>query len=108
MGALVHHNVKDLIRSQDLSTFINNIQYYHLAVVSILLFFIYTLILITYRLYFSSIAAFPGPKLAAATEWYEFYFYLLKDGQFGKQVEKLHDQYGNIELFETYMVGIIN
>ena len=55
---------------------------------------IYGILLVLYRLFLSPIAAFPGPKLAAATEWYEFYFYLVKNGQFGNAVERWHERYG--------------
>lgn len=55
---------------------------------------IYGILLVVYRLYFSPIAAFPGPKLAAATEWYEFYYYIVKNGQFGHAVERMHEKYG--------------
>lgn len=47
-----------------------------------------------YRLYFSPIARFPGPKLAALTYWYEFYYDVVKDGQYIFQIEKLHKRYG--------------
>lgn len=55
---------------------------------------VYLSLLVLYRLLFSPIARFPGPKLAAATEWYEFYYQLVQNGQWGRQVDRLHDQYG--------------
>lgn len=53
-------------------------------------------ILIIYRIYFSALCGFPGPKLAASTGWYETYFELFKrgGGQFTFQIEKLHERYG--------------
>lgn len=50
--------------------------------------------LVIYRLYFSPLAQFPGPKLAAATGWYEFYYDIVKDGLFFKKIQNLHEQYG--------------
>ena len=47
-----------------------------------------------YRLYLSPIAKFPGPKLAALTFWYEFYFDVIKRGRYTWQLGKLHEQYG--------------
>lgn len=100
MDALMHQ-----VQSQDLSILLDNVQYHHLAIAFSALFLVYCLALITYRLYFSPLEAFPGPKLAAVTEWYEFYFYLVKDGQFGKQVEKLHEKYGNISRSDTNLTN---
>lgn len=34
----------------------------------------YTFFVAFYRLYWSPVAKFPGPRLAALTLWYEFYF----------------------------------
>ncbi|KAL8649988.1 MAG: hypothetical protein Q9226_005334, partial [Calogaya cf. arnoldii] len=71
---------------------------------------VYCIFLAGYRLYFSPLAKFPGPKLAALTLWYEFYFDL--------EIERMHKQYGpvvrisphelhnnDIEYYEELYVG---
>jgi hypothetical protein len=57
---------------------------------------LYTIILAIYRLYFSPIANFPGPKLAALTYWVETYYEVWKGegGQFPNAYRKWHDTYG--------------
>lgn len=47
-----------------------------------------------YRLYLSPIAKFPGPKLAALTLWYEFYYDVILDGKYTWEIEKMHQKYG--------------
>ncbi|KAL9582650.1 MAG: hypothetical protein Q9212_003172 [Teloschistes hypoglaucus] len=55
--------------------------------------------LVVYRFYFHPLAAFPGPRLAIATYWYEFYFDVFKGGNYTWKLSKLHDQYGPIIRF---------
>ena len=49
---------------------------------------------IVYRLYFSPLAAFPGPKLAASTSLYEFWFDYVKSATYFAEIERMHKVYG--------------
>ncbi|CAI7605546.1 unnamed protein product [Penicillium pancosmium] len=59
-------------------------------------FLFYLAVQTVYRLYFHPLRKFPGPKLAAATSAYEFYFNALKGGKFIWEIERLHQIYGSI------------
>lgn len=62
------------------------------------LLFLYVFCQALYRLYFSPIAKFPGPKLAALTFWYEFYFDVVKRGRYLWEIAKMHEKYGPSQL----------
>lgn len=55
---------------------------------------VYLLWVVLDRLYLSPIARFPGPKLAALTHLYEFYWDTICCGQFTFQIGRLHEKYG--------------
>ena len=55
---------------------------------------IYVVSLFIYRAYFDSLSHIPGPKLAAATLWYEFYYDVIKVGRYTWKIGELHEQYG--------------
>ena len=63
------------------------------ATLSLILYYI---ALVVYRLYFSPIAKFPGPKIAASTLWYEFYYDVVKKGQYTWEIGKMHEKYGKL------------
>lgn len=54
--------------------------------------------LIVYRLWLHPLARFPGPRLAAATQWYEAYYELVYKGgaRYAGKVRQLHDIYGPV------------
>ncbi len=55
---------------------------------------LYPLGVVIYNLFFAPIAGFPGPKLAAATGLYEFYYDFFKNGTYIFEIEKMHAKYG--------------
>lgn len=61
------------------------------AVVSAIVYYVG---LVIYRLVFHPLAGFPGPKLAAATDLYEYYFDVAKKGMFIWEIERMHDEFG--------------
>jgi hypothetical protein len=51
-----------------------------------------------YRLYLSPISKFPGPKLAALTLWYEFYYDVVRNGRYMWEIEKMHEKDGRFKI----------
>ncbi len=62
------------------------------------LFGLYLVSLVLYRLLLSPLARFPGPKLAALTLWYEFYYDVIRGGQYGRKIAELHQEYGRLSI----------
>ena len=55
---------------------------------------IYTIYGIINRLFLSPIAKFPGRKLAALSFWNEFYYDVIKRGEYVWEIQKMHEEYG--------------
>lgn len=54
----------------------------------------YGISLVIYRSYFHPLAGIPGPKVAAITHWYEYYYDVTKQGSYLWKIIELHKQYG--------------
>lgn len=61
----------------------------------------YLATLAVYRLYLSPLAKIPGPKLAAVSKWYEFYYEVILPGQYVFKIEELHKKYGKRMAFSV-------
>ena len=51
---------------------------------------------IIYRLYLHPLAGFPGPKIAAFTRAYEFYYDVILSGNYTFAIKEMHQRYGPI------------
>lgn len=49
---------------------------------------------VVYRFFLHPLASFPGPKLAIATYCYEWYYDLVRGGQYTFKLKELHEKYG--------------
>lgn len=71
---------------------LNNLPSIFVVAVSVLLLLVVPTLI--HRLYTHPLAAFPGPKLAAATFLYEFYYDVIKSGMYIWEIERMHEKYG--------------
>ena len=55
---------------------------------------VWTLAKAIYNIYFHPLAKFPGPKLAAATVWWQIWLEVIRGGSLSLKLWELHAQYG--------------
>ena len=60
----------------------------------VLMLSLYFAVLALYRITIHPLTSFPEPKVAAMTEFYEFYFDYFRSGSYTFHIEKMHKKYG--------------
>lgn len=73
---------------------------WHVALLLLLAWVIYGAI---WRLFWSPLAGFPGPKSVALTHWVEFYYDVIKGGMFMWEIQKMHAKYGWFPLSAVFL-----
>ncbi|EFR03531.1 benzoate 4-monooxygenase cytochrome P450 [Nannizzia gypsea CBS 118893] len=68
----------------------------HLLALVVVSAFAYVIGDVIYQLRFSPLSKFPGPKIAAVTYLYEFYYDAVLKGRYIFKVKELHERYGPI------------
>ncbi|KAI4157454.1 MAG: hypothetical protein LQ342_008264 [Letrouitia transgressa] len=71
-----------------------------------ILFFTWLIGLGVYRVYFSSLARIPGPRLAALTTWYQGYYDVFCRGQYVWRIKEMHTRYGPIVRINPHEIHI--
>ncbi|KAK1710367.1 cytochrome P450 [Colletotrichum lupini] len=77
-----------------------------LAALLSLLWLLYALQLGVRRLYFSPVSHVPGPRLAALTQLYEFYYDIVLGGQYTFKIIELHRRYGPVVRISPWEVHV--
>ncbi|KAJ6160568.1 cytochrome P450, partial [Penicillium chermesinum] len=54
------------------------------------------------RLFFHPLSHVPGPRLAALTWWYEFYYDVVLPGKYIFKIQELHSEYGTLSWVLEY------
>lgn len=72
-----------------------------------ILWIVYHLLVALYRVTYHPLTAFPGPKLAALSYKYEFYFDGILGGQYTAEISRMHEKYGPIVRINPEEVCII-
>ena len=62
------------------------------------------LYLVLFRLWLGPLAKYPGPKLAALSQGYQFWFDVVKKGKLPWELIRLHDSYGKFTA-RTSLIG---
>lgn len=68
--------------------------YYGRVTIGLIALVSYSAALAIYRLFFSALAGFPGPKIAAVTGYYESYYDIFLDGRYIFKIKEMHEKYG--------------
>ena len=71
---------------------------------------LYSITLVIYRLFLHPLARFPGPKLAAATKWYEFYYDVVKKdgGTYMYEIDRMHQTFGKHDRYRSSIFKVSN
>lgn len=79
---------------------------YYYVLTAVVIWSTYLLGLAIYRLSFHPLAKFPGPKYAALSRWHEFYYEVVKKGQFTFIIQEYHKKYGKRALYPMPLLSI--
>lgn len=74
---------------------LGHITFTNILLYLVLPYLVYWVVLFIYRITLHPLAKFPGPKLAGATFWYEFYYDIWpRRYRYTWKIKELHDKYG--------------
>lgn len=69
---------------------------------------VYAVVLGIRRLWLSPIAHIPGPRLAALTQYYEFYYDIVLGGKYTFRIMEMHKKYGGVVRINPWEVHVMD
>lgn len=82
-----------------MATFLGGFEHSTIAAAVFLVGLGYAVAVGFYRLLLHPLTGIPGPKIAALTGWYEFYWQCPKKGHYIFRVQEMHQEYGENSCF---------
>lgn len=67
---------------------------------------LYAVIVAVQRLYLSPISHIPGPRLAALTQYYEFYYDIILGGKYTFKILEMHKKYGSVVRISPWEIHV--
>lgn len=74
---------------------------------AVIFYISYKIITYIQRLYFHPLSKFPGPKIAAASKLYEFYWDSYQHGRLWAKLPELHKRYGEYFTLVAFLLLIL-
>nr|UWK21948.1 cytochrome P450 [Trichoderma calamagrostidis] len=93
------HNQVEFLLARDVQPKLFGVLMAALAIVS-------TLIQWFYNLYLHPKRKIPGPRLAAMTSLYEFWFDIVRDGKYPEEIKRMHEVYGPVVRISPHEVHV--
>ncbi|KAG6038752.1 hypothetical protein E4U41_003751 [Claviceps citrina] len=77
-----------------------------MAAVAGVIWLCYVVTIAVQRLYLSPIAHIPGPRLAALTQYYEFYYDIILGGKYTFKILEMHKKYGSVVRISPWEIHV--
>ncbi|KAG5941373.1 hypothetical protein E4U53_007416 [Claviceps sorghi] len=88
------------------SNLLHVLSWWQMTAAAGVIWLLYAIIIAVQRLYLSPIAHIPGPRLAALTQYYEFYYDIILGGKYTFKILEMHKKYGSVVRISPWEVHV--
>ncbi|KAG5982001.1 hypothetical protein E4U55_002435 [Claviceps digitariae] len=85
---------------------LSSLSWEQMTAVAGVIWLLYAIAIAVQRLYLSPIAHIPGPRLAALTQYYEFYYDIVLGGKYTFKILEMHKKYGSVVRISPWEIHV--